>query len=289
MALISCSECGKSVSEKAKTCPHCGYEISSGSHFSAAEPAFSQASSVENKKSLSVKKKKKFWTYLLIAFILMVVIGVSPPFFIFLSVLTLILCAVYAVNSDFRSKVDNLAIPSFVPESVKSLKQVALWAGITLFLSYAVINGKEKARDDQARRAAQQNSATQAQEPTEPVQPKSTPEAIAEEKHDSTPIVGNVTASQVLKDYDNNKISAEQKYKGKRFSITGFVNAIGENFGQMYITLGTGSQFEVISIQCFFDEKYKTKLASLKKDQKVTIKGTVSDYVMNITAKDCEF
>ena len=27
MALISCPECGKEVSDKAKTCPHCGYSL----------------------------------------------------------------------------------------------------------------------------------------------------------------------------------------------------------------------------------------------------------------------
>ena len=38
MALVNCSECKKEVSEKAKTCPHCGYELIS---------------------ELDVKKKKK--------------------------------------------------------------------------------------------------------------------------------------------------------------------------------------------------------------------------------------
>jgi hypothetical protein len=31
MALISCPECSKEVSDKAKSCPHCGYELNSGS------------------------------------------------------------------------------------------------------------------------------------------------------------------------------------------------------------------------------------------------------------------
>jgi hypothetical protein len=30
MTLISCPECAKSVSEKAKSCPHCGYPLKSG-------------------------------------------------------------------------------------------------------------------------------------------------------------------------------------------------------------------------------------------------------------------
>lgn len=27
MALINCSECGKEISDKAKTCPNCGYKL----------------------------------------------------------------------------------------------------------------------------------------------------------------------------------------------------------------------------------------------------------------------
>jgi hypothetical protein len=32
MALVSCPECGKSVSEKARACPNCGYPIKSGGY-----------------------------------------------------------------------------------------------------------------------------------------------------------------------------------------------------------------------------------------------------------------
>jgi hypothetical protein len=36
MALISCPECGKSVSEKAKSCPNCGYPLKPGSGLDSA-------------------------------------------------------------------------------------------------------------------------------------------------------------------------------------------------------------------------------------------------------------
>jgi hypothetical protein len=97
-----------------------------------------------------------------------------------------------------------------------------------------------------------------------------------------------VTAGKVLSDYYNNKIDAELKYKGKRFEITGIVDSIGEHFGQMYLVLGTGKVFEVTSLQCSFDEKFRAKLATLKKGQKTTVKGTIGSYSLNISVNDCE-
>lgn len=44
MALIKCSECGNSVSDTAKTCPHCGYNLSA------------------EKKSENIKQKKEDFT-----------------------------------------------------------------------------------------------------------------------------------------------------------------------------------------------------------------------------------
>lgn len=37
MALIKCSECGKEISDKAKVCPHCGYELHSNQNVSNNE------------------------------------------------------------------------------------------------------------------------------------------------------------------------------------------------------------------------------------------------------------
>lgn len=45
MALISCPECAKSVSEKAKSCPHCGYPLKSGGGFEAGYIGYEYKSS----------------------------------------------------------------------------------------------------------------------------------------------------------------------------------------------------------------------------------------------------
>lgn len=44
MALVKCSECTNDISDKAKLCPHCGYEI--GSSQSSLEAAGSKMQSI---------------------------------------------------------------------------------------------------------------------------------------------------------------------------------------------------------------------------------------------------
>ena len=46
MALVSCTECGKQVSDKASSCPNCGAPIVSGSASAPAPPAAKASSSV---------------------------------------------------------------------------------------------------------------------------------------------------------------------------------------------------------------------------------------------------
>ncbi len=99
-----------------------------------------------------------------------------------------------------------------------------------------------------------------------------------------------ISVTQILKDYDNNKLKAEQTYKGKRFRVKGVVTSIGSDIlDKPYITIGTGDQFEIISLQCIFKKKDADKLAKLDKGQQLVVTGTVDDYIMNILMKDCEF
>jgi len=45
MTLISCPECGKSVSEKARSCPNCGYPIKPGAGLESAFAGYEYKSS----------------------------------------------------------------------------------------------------------------------------------------------------------------------------------------------------------------------------------------------------
>ncbi|PIQ23469.1 hypothetical protein COW36_09220 [bacterium (Candidatus Blackallbacteria) CG17_big_fil_post_rev_8_21_14_2_50_48_46] len=102
--------------------------------------------------------------------------------------------------------------------------------------------------------------------------------------------LATVTASQIIKVYDNNKLKAEQEYKGKRFIIKGFVSSIGDDFlGNPYFTFGSGEQIEIPSLQCLFKKKEADKLTKLNKGQPITVEGTIDDFSMNIIVRDCKF
>ena|SRR3990167_905268 len=102
--------------------------------------------------------------------------------------------------------------------------------------------------------------------------------------------LATVTASQIIKVYDNNKLKAEQEYKGKRLIIKGFVASIGDDFlGNPYFTFGSGQQIEIPSLQCLFKKKEADKLTKLNKGQPITVEGTIDDFSMNIIVRDCKF
>jgi hypothetical protein len=86
-----------------------------------------------------------------------------------------------------------------------------------------------------------------------------------------TPVM-NVSIEKILKDYENNKLQAEQKYDNKRIKISGIVTAIGSDIvSQPYVTIGTGAQFEVTQIQCMFEKDQVNLLAKLNKGQPLSL------------------
>ena len=97
-------------------------------------------------------------------------------------------------------------------------------------------------------------------------------------------------AKALLKDYKDNEVAADQKYKGKVIQVTGTVDEIKKDImDQIYVTGGTGAEFEIPQAQCFFDDSATAKAAALKKGQKVTIKGRVDGLMLNVLIKDSVF
>lgn len=65
MALINCPKCGKTVSDKAKTCPHCGFSISSSTSSTSKENLLKKANVVSN------STKKIIWIILILGGVLL--------------------------------------------------------------------------------------------------------------------------------------------------------------------------------------------------------------------------
>ena len=82
---------------------------------------------------------------------------------------------------------------------------------------------------------------------------------------------GSTTATAITQAYEENTVAADQRFKGKRFKITGTVSDINTDFmGDPYVILNGGvNQF--MEPQFGFDKSYSTQLASLYKGATITL------------------
>jgi hypothetical protein len=99
-----------------------------------------------------------------------------------------------------------------------------------------------------------------------------------------------VALSTLLADYKNNEVGADMKYKGKILRVTGKASDIKKDIlDNIYVTVGTGKQFEIPEVQAFFDDEHAATAASLSKGQKITVQGRCEGLMMNVLLKDSIF
>jgi hypothetical protein len=103
-----------------------------------------------------------------------------------------------------------------------------------------------------------------------------------------TPAPISVTATTLYHDYEGNEVAADEKYKGKTLAVSGTVDSIGKDISDtMYVTLSSGKQYSITSVQCIFGDEHKSALARLSKGQKVTVKGRCDGKFGNVLLRDC--
>lgn len=81
-----------------------------------------------------------------------------------------------------------------------------------------------------------------------------------------------VQAKALTKEYDENELAADGKYKGKTLAVSGKVSNIAETFGN--VTASLEGHNAVISVMCSFDASEKANVAKLKKGGQATFVGT---------------
>ena len=100
---------------------------------------------------------------------------------------------------------------------------------------------------------------------------------------DSNPTV-TISASKLYKEYNENEIAADEKYKGKIIEVTGVIRDIGNDImDNAYITLVGNEYFG--DIQCYFNEK--SVVAKLSKGKKITVIGSCSGLMINVQINNC--
>ena len=81
----------------------------------------------------------------------------------------------------------------------------------------------------------------------------------------------------MINDLNGNAAAAQKKYKGQNLAVQGRVTVIDSDGD--YIVL-TGSEWDIIGVQCFLNKRDKTQedfLLKVRKGQIITVYGTISD------------
>ena len=100
--------------------------------------------------------------------------------------------------------------------------------------------------------------------------------------------VMQVNIRNILSAYKDNEVGADNMYKGNYVQVTGVVSSVKKDImNDLYVTLGTGAQFEIPKIQAFFDDSMNSQLGQLRKGSNLTVVCRVEGLMMNVLAKDC--
>ena len=101
------------------------------------------------------------------------------------------------------------------------------------------------------------------------------------------------TASEILTDYDNNEIAANNTYNGKLICVKGYIKEITKDvFDHYYISIGDGSKYGD-ELRCYFDNTHKpefvmlhfTSAVVLSPDDpydKALVRGIFEDYEVSV-------
>ncbi len=97
-----------------------------------------------------------------------------------------------------------------------------------------------------------------------------------------------VSATEISRAYDNNKVAADAKYKDKILEVSGIVDSIGKDIlDDPYITL-KGREYSLFGVQCMFSRASEGELAQVSKGQSITLKGKVSgELIGNVLVRGC--
>ncbi len=116
----------------------------------------------------------------------------------------------------------------------------------------------------------------------QPTQPSSLP-TIAP---NAQPI--KVLANQLVGDYGENQIAADNKYKGQLLQISGLVDSVGKDVqGNPFVVIKTNLQ-SFSAVDCFFSQSQEGQLASLMSGDAIIAQGMESNYLAgNVEVKSC--
>jgi len=103
--------------------------------------------------------------------------------------------------------------------------------------------------------------------------------AVIEERKKQT-----VTAINLVQNYVDNEVRADENFKDKEFYVEGTISDIKKDItDEIYVTLKGSEMFR--EVQCYFDDK--ATASQLEKGMIVTFFGKCDGLMINVQMKDC--
>ena len=111
-----------------------------------------------------------------------------------------------------------------------------------------------------------------------PVPPTSTPMPI--------PVI-EISASELIRDYEDNEIAAESNYVGKIGVVTGKLDSIEVGSQKIALLLTSDQPFTLAVVNCRVSADLKQSIVPLKPGQNVRVAGLIRgiDYITNVFEK----
>lgn len=163
---------------------------------------------------------------------------------------------------------------------------------IGVFIIASALGGGGTESDDSNDTAADTTSTTDSKDVAKDVTDEATaaPKATSKPKPKPKVKVVKVSAEQILKDYEDNELAADQKYKGKRIQVTGIVDEIDTelfNDDQYVLRISNGDEFSFLTVNC--NDMDQKELSKLTVGNEVTAVGQFDDGGdLGIELKKCE-
>jgi hypothetical protein len=87
--------------------------------------------------------------------------------------------------------------------------------------------------------------------------------------------VAKLTSDDLVKEYQQNELAADGKYKNKLVQVTGKVGKVGKHpLGYPFVQLGTGQEEDLFGVTCYLTEKATEEAAKLQPGETITVRGS---------------
>ena len=95
-----------------------------------------------------------------------------------------------------------------------------------------------------------------------------------------------LSADDLGREYRENEIAADLRYKGKVVEVTGTVGTIGKGLDSLYFVLKTSTGHA--DVQCVFTRSHEAKAALLREGRTVTVRGLCDGMtLLSVFLKGC--